>query len=236
MTAPLRTTALPLVLLLALTACGTDDDAATAAPPKPTESAAPASPTPKPEPAVAPVDWDEPATSDIGNGWAIGPCKGEAPLVCFSRDGKEEGTAEVVSFPVETLSTVRDVLAAGGTDAEALMAHAREHLDSFRADRAEGCGADYDFRADEPKPMTADGATAIKTAFSGGEPASAPTERVVRWVGLRDGRMVSVVIHATDEGACAPGLGGDLSTAELKQVEPLLDRVFEASPLPDGEA
>lgn len=106
----------------------------------------------------------------------------------------------------------------------------------MRQDRLKGCGADYDYRADEPRAMTAAGATVVKTAFTGGDPGAAPTERIVRWVGLREGSMVSLVIHATDEGACVPGLGSDLSTAELVEVESLLDRVVEASPLPRGEA
>ena len=84
--------------------------------------------------------------------------------------------------------------------------------------------------------MTADGAPAVKTAFVGGDPGAAPTERIVRWVGLRGDAIVSVVVHATDEGACAPGLGGDLSTADLGRLEPLLDELFSVSPLPAAVA
>ena len=182
------------------------------------------------------MNWNDPRAAELGDGWSVGPCEGDAPLVCFSYGGQVQGVAEVASFPAGTNSTVSDVLARGGTEHEALAAHAAEHLASMRADRLKGCGADYAFVADVPRAMTADGVPAVKTAFIGGDPGSAPTERVVRWVGLRDGGIVSLVLHATDEGACAPGLGGDMSTADLAGVEPLIDAAFAVSPLPAGVA
>lgn len=222
-----RTATSALVLLLALTACADDRSART--------TAVPAS-SPSPQADLPQVDWDDPAPAALTGGWSVGPCRGDAPLVCFSHDGQERGSLEVVGFPVDTITVLRDTLARGGTPAEALAAHAREHLQSMRQDRLAGCGADYAFVADEPVPMRADGSPAVKTVFTGGASGAAPTERVVRWVGLRDDRMVSLVLHATEDGACAPGLGGDLSTSDLADLEPLIDQLVETSPLPVAAA
>lgn len=224
-----------LVLLLALTACADDRPTpATAAPAPVSPPAAPPSPSPTTQ--LPTVDWDDPAPATLTDGWSVGPCRGDAPLVCFYRDGQERGSLEVVGFPVGTITVLRETLAAGGSSAAALEAHAREHLESMRQDRKKGCGAGYAFTADEPAAMTAHGEAAVKTAFTGGAPGAAPTERVVRWVGLRGDRMVSLVLHATEDGACAPGLGGDLSTTDLADLEPLIDQLVETSPLPVAAA
>ena len=226
--------ALPVALLLSLSACSDGGDTAAPAP-EPTASAT-ASATPDAAPPAARVDWADPTSTALAGGWTLGPCDGDAPLVCFSYGGQVQGSAELTEFPVDSLPGVRDALAAGRSEAEALEVHAREYLESFRSDRLQGCGATYAFDADEPVAMTAAGTPAVKTAFSGGAQAAAPTERVVRWVAIREGRLVSLGLHATDEGACTPGEGAELSTAQLAELEPQLDRLVEASPLPAGAA
>lgn len=237
MTIPLHTIAppralsraLPLVVLLAVTGCAAGQSPTAApAPSAPVTTAPPA--TTAPAPTAVPVDWDDPVTTDLGNGWSLGPCDGDAPLVCFSHDGQGRGTAEIASFVLP--DTLRDALESGRSPAQVLDLHAREYLDHFRDDRARGCGADYVFSADEPRAMTVDGLAAIKTAFTGGAAGGPTTERVVRWVALRDGHLVSVVLHATADGACAPGLGSDAAPADLVELEPLIDAAFTASPLP----
>lgn len=241
MTTALRT--LPLLLLLA--ACSGTGASPTALPsavgsPPPSTApvvvpAAPEPAGPTPVPTVVAVDWDAPSPTALPGGWVVRDCEGDAPLLCLVRDGEVVGAAEVTAFPVETLPGVARALAADGPIA-ALQVHAREFLDAFRADRAAGCGADYAYAPDEPLAFTAAGDPAVKTAFSGGAPGGPPTERVLRWVGLRDGMLVAVGLHATDEGACTPGEGDELTTDQLAELEPALDALAAASPLPRGTA
>ena len=222
-------TALVLAALLTLAGCSDDADPVTAPPS--------ASPSPSvvasPSPSTAPVDWHAPAPTSLGGGWSLGPCDGDAPLVCFSQDGVVRGAGEITSFPVATLPAVQAALPDGVP--AALQAHARDYLETFRQDRTTGCGADYSYRADPVRAMTAQGTPVVKTAFSGGTGA-ATTERVVRWVGLRDGQLVALGITATTAGACAPGEGPELTPEQLAALEPALDRLVEASPLPVGAA
>lgn len=211
---------LALALLLALAGCGDDPDPV-------------ASPSPSPSAALRSVDWDEPTPTGLPGGWSLGPCEGDAPLVCFSHDGVVQGSAEITSFPVDTLPGVAEALAEG--EAAALQVHARDYLETFRQDRTAGCGADYSYRPDPVRAMTAQGTPLVKTAFSGGA-GDATTERVVRWVGIRDGQLIALGITATAEGACAPGEGAELAPEQLVEIEEVLDRLVEASPLPTGAA
>lgn len=113
--------------------------------------------------------------------------------------------------------------------------HARDYLETFRQDRTADCGADYSYRPDPVRAMTAQGTPTVKTAFSGGTGATT-SERVVRWVGIRDGQLVALGVTATTEGACAPGEGPELAPDQLIEIEEVLDRLVEASPLPSAAA
>lgn len=221
--------ALALVLLLAVAGCADDADPVVAAPsPSPSAVA-----SPSPSPASTPVDWDDPTVTPLTGGWTLGPCEGDAPLVCFSQGGVVRGTAEITSFPIETLPAVRDALPDG--EAAALQVHGREFLEAFRQDRTTGCGPDWSYRPDPVAALTAQGTPMVRTAFSGGR-GDTTTERVVRWVGLRDGQLVALGITATADGACTPGEGAELTPGQLAEIEEAVDRLVRASPLPRGAA
>lgn len=211
-----RTLVVVAATVLALAACG--DDAG--------DSVAPTTPT-TPTPPI--IEWEDLGTVDLGDGWELADAEGDGPFVAIRRAGATVGVIEVARFPIDTVDAVDAVLDAGGSEADALAAHAEEYLAIFEADRREGCGPDYAF---VPEPTTSvDGVDGplVRYGFVGGAPA---TERNLHWAGIRGGELVLVTVAAAEPGGCLPPEGPGLTIADLAEVEPRLAGAIEASPLP----
>src|SRR3954469_2500540 len=114
--------------------------------PSPSELAGPSVGPPPTAPATAGpvprIDWRHPVNTDFGDGWALGPCGGDAPLVCVTRRHRQVGSLEVLQFSVSSLTAVSTALRLRGEE-EALRAHAAAFLAGIVADRHRGCGSDY---------------------------------------------------------------------------------------------
>lgn len=223
-----------MALLLVSFACSGEGEAVSVPPTTSVPTSTTATSTPRPE---APVDWSalgsEPVA--IGGGWTLADAEGEGPLFDVGRDGRLLGQLEVVSFPVETLDGMRETLAGGGTEIDALQEHAQGYLGSFRIDRAAGCGAGYAFRADPVEILgTPDGA-AVRYGFTGVLAGGAPSERVLQFAGLRGEDLVILTATAADEGGCLSPEGPTFTTEQLDLLAPVLAEVVPGSGLPPAE-
>lgn len=175
-------------------------------------------------------DWLDPELSvDLGRGFRLTHCEGDAPVLCVTGDGEDRGIVELSSFPVESLDEVRAALPRGPK--AALEAHVGDYLASLREDRENGCGAGY---VVTPLPTTvtegADGPVA-SYGFTGARRGEAVSERTVQWAALRGDNLVLVNLSGYDEGSCVPA-EGEGTVADVVALEPRLRPVIEANPLP----
>lgn len=228
-----------VVLLLAALLVGACT--ATTAPEDPTPTVSPSdspssSQPPSEEPSDAPsfvVDWSpDAAPVDLGDGWTVRDCEGDAPLLCVDRDGELVGTLALSSFePTEDL-------AAADTPEEltdALRAFAESLEDGVVQDRAAGCGADYVVEHEPVAVVTMSGQPGVRYGFRGIEDG-AVTEFVLSYATVVDGQLWIVVAEAaTDDGCMASEF--DLFTPDdLATFLPRLDAVVAGTVLPDAPA
>jgi hypothetical protein len=141
----MRTRVLFVALTLATAACASATTDASTVPttlPGTTTTTTTATTTTAPSPTEIPpsIDWENPQNPvAVGVGWVIARCEGEAPLLCISRDGDIVGVVEwFVADPF-----TYDVYDPEADEEANLRAIAADFIDSFVADRAAGCGADY---------------------------------------------------------------------------------------------
>lgn len=180
----LRRAASAVVLTLLLAACGSDD---------PTPVSAPPSTTTTTTPVAASVDWAARSlTLATAEGYAIGFCEGEAPMLCVTRDGADVGVVELASFPVSSI----DVLADGD-----LSAWAEDFARAIARDRAAACGDGYAVAADEPVPARLGGAEGIFYRLTGTLDGRT-VERVAGVAAVVDGQLWLLTANALDEGGC----------------------------------
>lgn len=182
---------------------------------------------------TAVVDWEDgtrPAA--FPGGWSVRACDGDAPILCVSRDGVLVGTVEAVGFRLDLRDDLDDLVEAGD-DAALLDGFVRRFAADTRADRAEGCGPDYVVTPFEPQHLTVDGRPGVAYGFTGGDGGTV-TERMRGYATVAAGRLVLVVVEASDPGGCfAPDDERTLfTTAALTEFEPVLARVVAESELP----
>ena len=225
------------VVLLAALFVGACSPATAPADPSPTVAPSD-SPTPSQSPSEQPsdaptyvVDWGpDAAPVDLGDGWTVRDCEGDAPLLCVDRDGELVGTLALSSFePTEDL-------AAADTPEEltdALRAFAESLEDGVVQDRAAGCGADYVVEHEPVAVVTMSGQPGVRYGFRGIQD-EAVTEFVLSYATVADGRLWIVVAEAaTDDGCMASEF--DLFTPDdLATFLPRLDAVVAGTVLPDA--
>ncbi len=182
------------------------------------------------EPSLA-VDWDDPERRvSFDDGWTIGACEGDGPFLCIERNGEAAGAVEAAAYPIASLSH----LDPAAEDQDNLEAFAGEFHAVLGADRAAGCGADYQFRPIEPAPFTFTGRPGVVFGFSGALGDGTPSELNLQYATIVGDRVVTMVAAAYDEGGC-PGKDDLISfdSAGLAEFRPHLEAVLRSSPLPD---
>ncbi len=182
------------------------------------------------EPATT-VDWSDPSVVvNLGGGWRIAACEGDGLFLCVSRNGEHRAGLEASFFAISTLP----LWDPGASDRQNLRAIARDFHESFAADRAAGCGADYQFEPVEFSPAEVGGRRGGTFGFVGTLADGSPSEMDVHWATVVDDHVMMVVAAAFDPGGClAPDEGGSFETSELEDLRPELARVLADSPLPD---
>jgi hypothetical protein len=233
-----RTPLLLLTLAVLVVACGADtvDETTTTQPTttttQPTTTTEPTTTTTVPS-AGGVFDWDDRSASlDFGDGWTVGHCEGEAPLVCVSRDGDLVGVLEL--FIADPLTyTAFDPAA---DDERNLRAIGADFVDAFQTDRASGCGADYVVEALEPRAIEMGGNPALAYGFRGALGDGSASEHNLQYATLSHGRLIFLVGAAYDEGGC-PGKDDMVSfdSTTLAAFQPHLEAMLEASALPGGD-
>lgn len=180
--------------------------------------------------ASAIVDWDDPAViADLGDGWQLHACAGDAPLLCASRDGEEAGVVEAHAFAITSVDVIDPAAAA----ADNLAALAADYLAIFETDRAAGCGAGYEFEPIPPNPIVLGGASGLAYGFVGRMPDGAPSEVQLQYAAIVESKVLLLTASAYDEGGC-PGrddLGGFTSSQLLELRDPW-EAILPAVPLP----
>ena len=198
------------MLLLALFACGGDDVA----------TPDPGTTTSVPGPPAVVVDWQAPGLDvDLGEGFHVRHCEGDAPLLCIERAGVPVGLVELLDFP------------AG--DHQPLEERIGELYRSTVADRAQGCPPGYQFRTLPPQPVVVAGGEGLRYGFTGTFADGRPSERTIAWM-LERGDVLTVIQAAADEpdGCLPPEGAGHFTTATLGAATSALERLVAGSRLP----
>jgi hypothetical protein len=173
-------------------------------------------------PALGPIRFNDPGDVRVAEGIVLVDCEGNRPNICVEIDGEPAGDIELIAgFPMK----------AGDTPAS----WARDMIDTFRADRADGC-PDFDFA---PNP--------VRSVRVAGRPGAAGGFRL-----LADGDVVEDVRNYYVEvggqmavvgadayarsGGCLPPPEVDpsFSPEQFGQVVLHLDRIVAALVLPEA--
>lgn len=176
------------------------------------------------------IDWSDPSkVADFGDGWSIGKCTGDAPLLCAEHNGQQVGLVEAAVWPIDSLPALDP-----DADADAnLAAHAAAFYETFVADRAEGCGEDYVVDTHEVETMVLGGVPGVSFGFTGTWADGTASELILQYAVIDGDRVLSMTANGHAEGGC---LGPDefsWDPAALAEFRAHLEEVLIASPLPD---
>ncbi len=176
------------------------------------------------------VDWVDPSRAlDVGDGWTVAACEGDAPLLCVSRDGVVQGGVEASAYD---LASIPNIDPEDDVDAQ-LRALVEGFTEAIGSDRAEGCGPDYVFEPIAPTPFVLANLPGTAYGFVGTMPDGRPSELNLQYATIVEDQIVTIVAIAYDEGGC-PGrddLGG-FTSATLAEFKPYLEEMLNESPLP----
>lgn len=176
------------------------------------------------------IDWSDPTRSvELGDGFTIAACEGEAPILCVERNGEPVGIVEAQRYSTDSL-TFFDPEA---DDVENLTALADDFISAFRADRAEGCGDEYRLNPISVAPAVVGGEEGIVFGFEGRLASGDPSELNLHYATIIDGAVVSLSANAYDDGGCpGPDGLGEFDSATLVDFRPHLEALLRTIPLP----
>lgn len=176
---------------------------------------------------VPPVDWSDAATVvELGGGWTVARCQGDAPLLCFERDGEVAGLVEAISHPVDEVGESLD-------PSESLQVLADGFVESMAADRAVGCGPDYVVEPLPVEDVSVGGLPGLRFGYSGLLADGTLSELVVHHATIDGDRVVVLAAPAYAADGC-PGRDElpSFHPADLASLVPELGAVLAVSPLP----
>lgn len=183
-----------------------------------------------PEPTAITVDWgDRPGHTDLGGGWVMAGCEGDAPLLCIEDVKGGRGLVELLVFPADPSAyPERD------GSPERFASIAREATEANRSDRVAGCPEGYRFTADEPRPATVAGGPGIRIGFSIHEPSGTLVERSTVFLTVRDHALVIIGAEGLSPTGCVfdDEFAGFTPDA-LVRFGATFDRLAAGSILPD---
>lgn len=180
------------------------------------------------------VDWNDPgAVVTLDNGWELAHCEGDAPLLCVHDGDTLLGVVEAASSPFD--DELAAVLDAEGLDA-ALARHVADYHETFAADRAEGCGDDYEYVAHETEQALLAGRPAVRYGFSG-LLDGVEVERNVTILAIFDGQLKLITAVANASASCLHSEEfAELTPDDLITFEPYLTSLAAGSVLPPSTA
>lgn len=170
---------------------------------------------------VAGIVWGDPtAIVEPMDGWTAGACMGDAPLICITGPSGETGLVELLRFPL------------GANNLDGLAA---DFVASIAADRAQGCGADYDVEPIAASPAVVAHRPGLRFGFVGRTGNGAISERNVQHAFVEGDEVVLLTAAAYAEDGC-PGRD-DLDSFEpaaLEAFDPGLSALVAELTLPES--
>jgi hypothetical protein len=208
-----------LAALLVLGACSDDDDDGNAEPTTtiPAATTTTGGPTPSTTGGADPVpvlDWDAlPEPAVVVEGWEVGHCEGDAPLLCVGRPGGRPGVVETQTF----------------ASADDLDAFAAAFVASARTDREAGCPPGSTFEEDEPVDLEVGGEPGVRVGFRVTLADGTLVEHGVTWAREEgDGLRVVGATGLHLERGCLEPIG-EFAIEDFAAVDDLLDRLVATS-------
>ncbi|MGH8946084.1 MAG: hypothetical protein ACRDVL_08045 [Acidimicrobiia bacterium] len=177
------------------------------------------------------VDWEDTGkVVELQDGWTVHACEGDAPVLCVEREGLPVGVVEAIAYPVSSFDDL-DPAADPGTN---LRAFAQGFVEAIGADRAAGCGPEYEFQPIPVEAFVLGGTPGIAYGFVGTMPDGRSSELNLQYATIVGDQVLSIVAIAYDGGGC-PGRD-ELSTFDsdtLADFRPHLESLLHESPLPE---
>jgi len=166
------------------------------------------------------VDWSDPGLDlEVGGGFRLRNCEGDAPLLCIERGGSTTGVIELTDHR--------------GGDGQTLAQRVADHYATIADDRQQGCPAGYEFTTVPPVAATVAGRDGLRFGFTGRLADGRPSEKTVGFMTEQDDVVRVIGVHAYEADGCLPPEGAPFTTADLDAFEPFLDEIVAGSRLPD---
>ena len=205
-----------LLALLVVSACGGGATSTTATPAVTTTAAGTTTTTAVIESWAWGVD-----EVDLGDGYFLGPCEGDANLIaCITKDGAVIGSAEHLEFPVDTF----DVLDGVTDPVASIELIAADYVATFVEDRQATC-PHLEFQAVAPAPVLVGGAPGLRYGFEELDGTDVVEKNTI--YGVRADATIDLYgFAAIAEGACLSNEGELTDPAVLNGLQPRLDHVM----------
>lgn len=176
------------------------------------------------------IVWLDPtAVVTFPGGWRVAACNEFAPTICVDRNGRRVGFIEAAASPVDVSS---DPDLAARNPRRFLRELAEEAIAANLADRADGCGPEYEAASFGPLGRRVMSQKGISFGYTGNFAAQPMSELIIIDLAVIDDHVVSVNASAHDPEGC---IGGDeelFTVEDLKAFRPHLRRLVTHMPAP----